>query len=136
MPCTSSPLPLQPRYSQLIRQSRAVLHCAPPGLFAIKKERIPCRPRHCVDEWTGWRSERKGDEEGEKDEYEDTRDRAVDTVNGRERSRDPRNKIAEKFERVPSYRHFGNSSLVTYRPRHGFSHLASNNPLFRFLLAR
>lgn len=62
----------------------------------------------------GGEARRKEDEEGEKDEYEDTRDRAVDTVNGRERSRDPRNKIAEKFERsvVPPFR---NSSLVTYR---------------------
>lgn len=99
MPCTSSPLPLQPRYSQLIRQSRAVLHCAPPVLFAIKKERIPCWPRHCVDEWTGWRSEGKEDKEGEKDE--DTRDRVVDIVNGRERSRDLENKIVKKFK------HFG-----------------------------
>lgn len=98
MPCTSSPLPLQPRYSQLIRQSRAVLHCVLPGLFAIKKERIPCWPRHCVDEWTGWRSEGKEDEEGEKDESRIRRDRVVDIVNGRERSRDSEKKIADEIK--------------------------------------
>lgn len=30
----------------------------------------------------GGEAQRKENEEGEKDEYEDTRDRAVDTVNG------------------------------------------------------
>lgn len=93
MPCTSSPLPLQPCYSQLIRQSRAVLHCAPPGLFAIKKERIPCWPRHCVDEWTGRRDKGQEDEEGEKDESRIRAIRAVDIVNGKILE----NKIAEKI---------------------------------------
>lgn len=38
---------------------------------------------------------RKEDEEGEKDESRIPRDRAVDIVNGRERSGDLENKIAE-----------------------------------------
>lgn len=59
-----SPLLLHPRYSQLIRQSRAVLRSTPPALFAIKKERIPRRPRHCVqregreERWRRWRVSR------------------------------------------------------------------------------
>lgn len=66
----------QPRYSQLIRQSRAVLHCAPTGLFAIKEERILHWPRHRVDETDGvkerWERERRRGREGR---IEDTRGR-------------------------------------------------------------
>lgn len=75
---------------------------------------------------------RGGGRRGREGRIEDTRDRAVDTVNGRERSGDSEKKIADKIEYsefLAVTRHFVTSNLVILRLITPFSHTVLNNSL-------